>query len=104
MQAKHRLIYGVLILFSLTWWGPTWASQEGWVDPNGAVTYNGAPVCAMVLANGQYAFTCSGDGSFDLMVPPDGNNQLTVYAFCSGKAPYKQVISAGQGSNLQISL
>jgi hypothetical protein len=45
----------------------------------------------MVLANGQYAFTCSGDGSFQLDVPIDNNDQVTFYTFCAGQQPYKYI-------------
>ncbi len=78
--------------------------DNDWVNINGTVTYNGTPVCAMVLANGQYTFTCSGDGSFDLDVPLDGNGQITVFAFCSGLAPFQQVIYPSEGQGMQIEL
>jgi hypothetical protein len=56
---------------------------------SGAVYYKGNPVCAMVLANGQYMFTCSGDGSFSLDVPLDSKGGITLFAFCSGLPPYR---------------
>jgi hypothetical protein len=58
---------------------------------SGSVEYEGTPLCAMVLANGQYTFTCSGDGKFNLDVPLDGNGEVTLYVFCSGFQPYKYV-------------
>jgi hypothetical protein len=59
----------------------------------GTVTYEGEPVCAMVLANGQNMFSCGSDlGTFDLEVPLDGNGEITLCVFCSGKAPYKDII------------
>jgi hypothetical protein len=70
----------------------------------GNVRYNGSPVCAMVLANGQYMFTCSGDGGFDLNVPLDSNGQITIYSFCSGLAPFKQVIYPYQSQGFRIDL
>ena len=75
-----------------------------WVNINGTVAHDGTPVCAMVLANGQYMFTCTGDGSFDLNVPLDTNGNITVFAFCSGLAPYKQVIDPWQGAGLHIAM
>jgi hypothetical protein len=30
-------------------------------------------------------------GTFDLEVPLDGNGEITLYVFCSGMAPYKNV-------------
>jgi C-terminal peptidase prc len=64
---------------------------------SGTVKYQGAPVCAMVLANGVHQFTCSGDGSFDLTsVPFDSNEEITLYAFCSGLSPYKTTLTDGE--------
>ena len=34
--------------------------DPNWVTISGSITYNSASVCAMVLANGQYMFTCGG--------------------------------------------
>jgi hypothetical protein len=60
----------------------------------GTVTYDGIRLCAMVLANGQNMFSC-GDilGTFDLEVPLDVNGEITLYCFCSGFAPYKNVFT-----------
>jgi len=75
------------------------------VTIQGTVTYNGMPVCTMVLANGQYMFTCSGDGSFNLDVPLDPDTgQITVFAFCEGLAPFEQVIFPAEGHGMQIEL
>ena len=68
-------------------------AQTKLIDINGTVTYNGTPVCAMVLANGQPMFTCGDDlGIFDMEVPLDTNGGITLYCFCSGFAPYKEVL------------
>ena len=76
-----------------------------WTAITGSVSLaDGTPLCAMVLANGQYMFTCTGDGSFNLEVPLDDNGQITVFAFCSGLAPYKQVIDPAQGAGMQIAM
>jgi hypothetical protein len=70
----------------------------------GTVTFNGAPVTAMVLANGKYMFTSGGQGRFNLTdVPLDANGEITVYAFCSGLAPYKAILTAGAW-NLEIQM
>jgi len=47
----------------------------------------------MVLANGQYVFTCqAGDdfGKYELDVPLDANEEITIQAFVSGMAPFRQ--------------
>jgi hypothetical protein len=61
---------------------------------SGRVTYKGAPVCSMVLANGQHMFTCSGDGSFSLNVPLDSKGGITFFSFCSGLPPFRYDFSA----------
>ena len=71
--------------------------SDGWATIAGAIAHNGAPLCAMVLANGQYMFTCAdGDafGQFELDVPLDTNDEITVQAFVSGLAPYRETVSA----------
>jgi hypothetical protein len=72
------------------------AIDDGQCVIEGTVTNDGIPVCAMALANGQYEFTCSGDGSFDLNIPIDDNGQVTLYSFCSGFQPYKYVYTPEQ--------
>lgn len=94
---KSLLLSWCIVMFTCV---SAWALE----NINGTVTYNGTPVCAMVLANGQYMFTCSGDGSFSLDVPLDGNGEITVFAFCSGLSPYSQVITPGQGTGMQIEM
>lgn len=71
-------------------------SKAGWFDIAGTITnQNGIPLCAMVLANGQYMFTCSNPtGEYALTVPVDSSGQVTIYGFCSGFLPFKEVIDA----------
>ena len=62
---------------------------------HGTVSFNGTAVCAMVLANGQYMFTCGADnGVYELDVPLDDNGEITVQAFVSGLAPYRMTTNA----------
>ncbi len=70
------------------------ASQQGWVRISGEVDNGqGTPVCAMVLANGQYVFSSSTDGSFTLEVPLDENGQVTIFVFADNFKPYKEVLT-----------
>jgi hypothetical protein len=48
----------------------------------------GNPVCALVLANGQYVFSCDGTGAYQLNVPLDVNGEVTVSAFADGFTPF----------------
>jgi hypothetical protein len=83
----------------------SFAANNDWVNINGTVTYNGSPVCTMVLANGQYMFTCSGDGSFNLDVPLDlDTGQIRVFSFCEGLAPFEEVIYPAEGQGMQIEM
>ena len=45
------------------------------------------PVCAMVLANGQYMFSCDGAGNYALNVPLDHNGQVKLQVYADGFAP-----------------
>jgi hypothetical protein len=70
------------------------STHSGWVRITGTVESEGDPLCSMVLANGQYMFSCgTNDGVYDLTVPLDGNGQVTLYVFVSGFQPYKQVFT-----------
>ena len=59
----------------------------------------------MVLANGQYVFTC-GDtlGFYDLDVPLDANGEITLYGFCSGFSPFKAILTPDQALNFDINM
>lgn len=104
---KNSVRYLILTLFSLLLTAPftNHCRAVERTDLSGTVTYNGNPVCAMVLANGKHMFTCSGDGSFELTdVPFDSNDEITLYVFCSGLAPYKAMLSDGAtGMNVELS-
>lgn len=48
------------------------------------------PVCAMVLANGQHAFSCNGTGSYSLNIPLDTKGQFSLQVYAGGYAPLIQ--------------
>jgi len=60
------------------------------VDIRGSVLLgnSGDPVCAMVLANGQYMFSCDGSGNYNLNIPLDENGQFKLQVYADGFAPY----------------
>jgi len=74
------------------------------VPVSGKVMFGGTPLCAMVLANGQNMFSCSGDGSFNLMVPLDGNGKVTLMTFAQGFAPFRQTLSPAQVANITVNM
>ena len=45
------------------------------------------PICAMVLANGRYMFSCDGTGSYFLKIPLDNNGQFKLQVYADGFAP-----------------
>lgn len=48
------------------------------------------PVCALVLAGGQFGFTCDGTGSYSLTLPLDVNGQYNLQVYAAGFAPVAQ--------------
>lgn len=48
------------------------------------------PVCALVLANGNFMFTCDGTGRYATNIPLDQNGQFRLFAFAEGFAPAVQ--------------
>jgi len=76
-----------------------------WATISGTIQYEGTPLCAMVLANGQYMFTCGDSlGFWNLEVPLDANGEITLYGFCSGLAPFKAILTPGQAQNFDIAM
>jgi hypothetical protein len=70
------------------------AENPGWAKISGQARAEngGAPLCAMVLANGQYMFSSAGNGEYELEVPLDENGQVTLFGFADGFQPYKEVL------------
>ena len=66
--------------------------NPGWVEIAGSVSLEGTPLCAMVLANGQYMFSCDPIGEYQLTVPLDPNGEITLFVFVDGLQPYKEII------------
>ncbi len=67
------------------------ASPQGWVKVEGHVGYGETPLCAMVLVNGSYTFSCGEEpGSFSLEAPLSGQGGLDLYGFAFGFQPYEQ--------------
>jgi hypothetical protein len=44
----------------------------------------------MVLANGQYEFSCNGSGSYSINIPLDNNGQFKLQVYADGFAPITQ--------------
>jgi len=78
---------------------------DNWVTIQGTVTYNGTPLCAMVLANGQYMFSCGeNQGTYELDVPLDENGEITLFAFVDGLAPFKQILAPWEALDFDIEM
>ena len=65
-------------------------SAGQWIDISGRVVVGSneqIPICAMVLANGQYMFSCDGAGNYNLHVPLSSNGQVKLQVYADGFAP-----------------
>lgn len=93
----------VLLLVLLLGLLPRAESAE-WVPVTGKVMFGDTPLCAMVLANGQSMFSCSGDGSFVLNVPLDSSGMVTLQVFASGFAPFRQTVPPLQLRNFTVNM
>ena len=51
---------------------------------------SGTPVCAMVLANGAFEFSCNSSGTYSLNIPLDNNGQFKLQVYADGFAPITQ--------------
>ena len=57
------------------------------------------PICAIVLANGQFGFTCDGTGSYTLSIPLDNNGQFKLQVYADGFAPTIQRFDESSPNN-----
>ncbi len=74
-----------------------------WVTISGTVLLDEAtPLCAMVLANGQHRFSCSGDGSYEMTVPLDGNGDINLLAFADGFTTFKKTMKPWEATDFVI--
>jgi hypothetical protein len=64
-------------------------SAHKWIDISGRILSQNTqtPICAMVLANGQFMFSCDGAGSYALNIPLDSNGQFKLQVYADGFAP-----------------
>ena len=78
---------------------PDSASKQ--IDISGSVLLQNTqtPICAMVLANGQYTFSCDGTGSYSLKIPLDNNGQFKLQVYADGFAPTIQLFDEFQTTN-----
>jgi len=62
------------------------------IDVSGTVLLQNTdtPVCAMVLGNGQFGFTCDSTGSYAANIPLDANGQYKLQVYAQGFAPMVQ--------------
>ena len=67
------------------------SATEGRLVVSGSITIGGAPVCALVLANGVSMFSCGGAGQYSLDVPLDSDGDVTLMVFAAGFKPYKVI-------------
>jgi hypothetical protein len=51
---------------------------------------SGTPVCAMVLANGAFEFSCNSSGTYSINIPLDNNGQFKLQVYADGFAPITQ--------------
>lgn len=91
---KRKILSSFALVFAFTVFCAGNLFSQQWVRIKGDVTFEGQDLCAFVLANGQYMFSCDADmGNYDLTVPPDQNGNITLFGFCDGLAPFRKTIS-----------
>ena len=71
------------------------------IDISGRVSSgkSGAAVCALVLANGQFMFSCDGSGAYELNVPLDNNGQFQLQVYAANHAPQVQTFDESRPMN-----
>ena len=71
-------------------------AANSWIRISGEIeSFEGDPLCALVLANGQHMFSCgASQGRYDLTVPADENGNITLFGFADGFQPYSEIFVA----------
>jgi len=71
------------------------------IDISGSVLLQDTqtPICAMVLANGQFMFSCDGSGAYALNIPLDNNGQFKLQVYADGFAPTIQSFDEFSATN-----
>jgi hypothetical protein len=78
---------------------PGSAGKEIYIAGEVLLQNSETPICAMVLANGQYMFTCDGTGSYLLKAPLDSNGQFKLQVYADGFAPTIQTFDEYKTTN-----
>ena len=78
---------------------PGSAGKEIYISGQVLLQNSETPICAMVLANGQYMFSCDGTGSYALKIPLDAKGQFKLQVYANGFAPMIQVFDDFQTTN-----
>jgi len=99
---KKGLFIIVVLAMAFMFGGTGYAAD--WVKISGKVFYGETPLCAMILANGQYIFTDMADGKYELEVPLDQNGKITLFSFCDGLSPFKQVLTPSEAKEFDINM
>jgi hypothetical protein len=59
----------------------------------------------MVLANGQYMFSCGeNQGIYELEIPLDKNGEITLFAFVDALAHFKQTLTPSEALDFDIEM
>lgn len=56
-------------------------------------TSDGVPICALILTNGLFQFSCDGAGKFELLVVPDNQGRIGLMSFADGFLPYRETVN-----------
>ncbi|MCP4113241.1 MAG: hypothetical protein GY749_48220, partial [Desulfobacteraceae bacterium] len=94
---KSMLLIVTLVFMSI---GAAYATE--WVTISGTVLYDEKPLNVMVLANGQYMFTDPSDGRYEMDVPLAENGEITLFSFCDGFAPFKEILGSNEAGTFDI--
>jgi hypothetical protein len=78
--------------------------KADWIHVGGNVDFEGIPLCALVLINGQSQFSCDGNGRYDMEVPADQNGMITVQVFVDGFAPFNQIVTPDQAAAYPVAM
>jgi len=78
--------------------------EAGWVNVGGNIGFDGVPLSALVLINGQTQFSNEANGRYDMEVPVDDKGMIKVQVFVDGFAPFSQIVTSDEAGAFPVAM
>jgi len=101
---KRHLLAPAVLMLSMLLSGSVLAQEAGWVNVGGNIGFDGVPLSALVLINGQTQFSNEANGRYDMEVPVDDKGMIKVQVFVDGFAPFSQIVTSDEAGAFPVAM